>query len=73
LAAIKNKPFGIYPDFLNGTYQPSDFVETIDENNLITYELRSGKTLTSSQTCIVIWDGTTYTCTPGTNVSSREF
>lgn len=73
LAAIKNKPFGVYPDFLNGTYQPSDFVETIDENNLVTYELRSGKTLTSSQTCIVIWNGTTYTCTPGANVSSREF
>lgn len=73
LAAIKNKPFGVYPDFLNGTYQPSDFVETIDENNLVTYELRSGKTLTSSQTCMVIWNGTTYTCTPGANVSSREF
>ena len=73
LAAIKNKPFGVYPDFLNGTYQPSDFIETVDENNLVTYELRSGKTLTSSQSCIVIWNGTTYTCTPGVNVSSREF
>lgn len=73
LAAIKNKPFGYYQDILTEqSFEPAEFIESIS-GGATTFNLDIGTPLQTGKTYLVIWNGQTYSCSPGVTVSGRPF
>lgn len=73
LAAIKNKPFGIYADLIpNISYSEDSFVRVNNSNGTLVYKLQTGLTLTNTQ-YEVIWNGNKFICVPDIKTSGAPF
>jgi hypothetical protein len=73
LAAIKNKPFGIYADLIpNISYSEDSFIRVNNSNGLLVYKLQTGLALTNTQ-YEVIWNGDKFVCVPDIKTSGAPF
>ena len=73
LAAIKNKPFGIYADLIpNISYSEDSFIRVNNSDGLLVYKLQTGLALTNTQ-YEVIWNGDKFICIPDIKTAGAPF
>ena len=73
LAAIKNKPFGIYADLIpNISYSEDSFIRVNNSDGVLVYKLQTGLALTNTQ-YEVIWNEEKFICVPDVKTLGAPF